>query len=79
LVGRERYGRDVYRALIRRRVVANFAHLSAGDYEAVIAQLAPDVHHVFAGDTALGGERHSREAVARWFERLFRLWPPDAV
>jgi ketosteroid isomerase-like protein len=74
-VGRERYGRDVSRALIRRRVVANFAHLSAGDYEAVIAQLAPDVHHVFAGDTALGGERHSREAVARWFERLFRLCP----
>jgi ketosteroid isomerase-like protein len=65
----------MYRALVRRRVVSNFARLSAGDYKAVVAQLAPDVHHVFAGDSALGGERHSRQAVERWFERLFRLCP----
>ena len=55
--------------------MSNFARLSAGDHRAVVAQLAPDVHHVFAGDTALGGERHSRDAVERWFERLFRLCP----
>jgi ketosteroid isomerase-like protein len=61
--------------LVRRRVVSNFARLSVGDYGAVVAQLAPDVHHVFAGDSALGGERHSRAAVERWFERLFRLCP----
>jgi ketosteroid isomerase-like protein len=65
----------VYRTLIRRRVISNFARLSAGDYKAVVAQLAPNVHHVFAGDTALGGERHSRDAVERWFERLFVLCP----
>jgi ketosteroid isomerase-like protein len=73
--GRASYSRGIYRTLIRRRVVSNFARLSAGDYKAVVAQLAPDVHHVFAGDTALGGERHSRDAVERWFERLFRLCP----
>jgi ketosteroid isomerase-like protein len=73
--GRASYSRDVYRTLIRRRVVSNFARLSAGDYKAVVAQLAPDVHHVFAGDTALGGERHSHDAVERWFERLYRLCP----
>ena len=33
--------------------------------------MADDVHHVFPGDNALGGERHSREA----FERLYRLIP----
>ena len=37
--------------------------------------MAPAVHHVFAGDHALGGERHSIEAVRAWFERLFRLFP----
>jgi hypothetical protein len=41
-----RYSRGVYRTLIRRRVVSNFARLSAGDHRAVVAQLAPDVHHV---------------------------------
>jgi SnoaL-like domain len=46
-----------------------------GDYRAIVAQLAPDVHHLFAGDSALGGERHSRPPVERWFERLFRLCP----
>ncbi len=65
----------MYRAIIRRRVVSNFARLSAGDYKPVVAQLAPDVHHVFGGDTPLGGERRSRAAVERWFERLFTLFP----
>lgn len=65
----------MFRALVRRRVISNFARLSAGDYKAVVAQMAPDVHHVFAGDSALGGERHTREGVERWFERLFRLYP----
>lgn len=35
-----------------------------------MAELSP-----IAGDSALGGERHGREAVERWFERLFRLCP----
>jgi ketosteroid isomerase-like protein len=65
----------VYRTIIRRRIVSNFERLSAGDYKRVVGQLAPDVHHVFAGGSALGGERHSRAAVERWFERLFRLFP----
>jgi hypothetical protein len=65
----------VYRALIRRRVVSTIERLSTGDYKPVVAQLAPDVHHVFAGDSALGGERPSRVAVERWSERLFRLFP----
>ncbi|MDP9116949.1 MAG: nuclear transport factor 2 family protein [Actinomycetota bacterium] len=29
----------------------------------------------FAGTHALGGERHDREAVRAWFERLFLLYP----
>ena len=37
--------------------------------------VAPDVHHVFPGDNALGGERHSREAMRRWFERVYKLFP----
>lgn len=36
--------------------------------------MADDVHHVFAGESPLSGERHSRDAVRAWFERLFRLY-----
>ena len=65
----------MYRALVRRRIEAGFDALSAGDYGPAVARLAPDVHHVFEGDHALGGERHSREAVELWFARLWRLCP----
>jgi ketosteroid isomerase-like protein len=65
----------VYRALIRRRVLSVFACLTAGDHATVVGLLADDVHHVFAGVHALGGERHSREAMTLWFERLHRLCP----
>src|SRR5205809_7895343 len=65
----------MYHAIVGRIVRAGFDRLSAGDYSAALAGAAPNVHHVFAGDHPLGGERHSREAFRRWFERLFRLFP----
>jgi ketosteroid isomerase-like protein len=61
--------------LAARRVRHVFARLSVGEYETALSGLAADVHHRFAGDHALGGERHDAEAVRRWFERLFRLFP----
>jgi len=65
----------MYHAIVRRQARRTFSALSAGDYEAGLRAVAPDVHHVFAGDHAIGGERHSRDAMRRWFERLFRLFP----
>jgi ketosteroid isomerase-like protein len=64
----------MYKALVRRRIHTIFDALGRGDYMVVVDGLADDVHHVFAGDSALGGERHSRDAVRSWFERLFRLY-----
>lgn len=61
--------------LVRPLIVAAFAAIGRRDLDRVVGRLAPDVHHRFAGDHALGGERHDREAVRRWFERLFRLYP----
>ena len=52
-----------------------FDRLTRREFDAVVASLAPDVHHRFAGEHALGGERHDREAVRAWFERLARLFP----
>ena len=41
----------------------------------MLKDCVPDVHHRFYGSHALSGERHDREAVRRWFERLGRLAP----
>jgi ketosteroid isomerase-like protein len=65
----------MYKAIARRKVRGLFDALSRGDWEHAMADVAPDVHHVFPGDNAIGGERHSREAMERWFERLYRLIP----
>jgi ketosteroid isomerase-like protein len=65
----------MYKAIARRKARATFEALSRGDWEAAIEDVAPDVHHVFPGDNAMGGERHSREAIAQWFERVYRLIP----
>jgi ketosteroid isomerase-like protein len=65
----------MYKAIARRKVRGLFEALSRGDWEAAMSDVAPDVHHVFPGDNAIGGERHSREAMERWFERLYRLIP----
>ena len=65
----------LYRAIVKRKARGIFDALSRGDVEMVTRDLAEDVHHVFAGDNALGGERNSREAFQQWLERLYRLIP----
>jgi ketosteroid isomerase-like protein len=65
----------MYKTIVKRKGHAIFAALSRGDWREATRDMADDVHHVFPGDNALGGERHSREAFERWFERLYRLIP----
>jgi ketosteroid isomerase-like protein len=65
----------MYRYIVARRARGIFERLSRGEWEATLADIAEDVHHVFPGDNAVGGERHSREGMRLWFERLYRLFP----
>jgi ketosteroid isomerase-like protein len=65
----------MYKTIARRKVTNTFAALSNGDWKAAIEDVADDVHHVFPGDNAIGGERHSKEAMGLWFERVYRLIP----
>jgi ketosteroid isomerase-like protein len=65
----------MFKAIARRRARGIFEALGRGDWQAAMADVAADVHHVFPGDNAMGGERHSREAMERWFERVYRLIP----
>lgn len=61
--------------LIRSRIESIFRDISRREMSNVLAGLAPNVHHRFAGEDPLGGERHSRQGVELWFRRLFRLYP----
>lgn len=65
----------MHRLIARKRTRQMFERLGRGEWEPIVASMAEDVHHVFPGDHPLGGERHSRAAVLRWFERLGRLYP----
>lgn len=65
----------MFHAIARRQARKAFRDLSAANWERVLDGVADDVHHIFPGQHALGGERHSKEAMRRWFERLFRLYP----
>jgi ketosteroid isomerase-like protein len=65
----------MYKSIAKRKVANTFAALSRGDWEAAIEDVAEDVHHIFPGDNAMGGERHSKEAMGRWFQRVYRLIP----
>jgi ketosteroid isomerase-like protein len=64
----------MYHALLRRRTRGVFERISRSD-PAILTNTSENVHHVFPGDHPLGGERHSKAAVAAWFERLYRLFP----
>jgi ketosteroid isomerase-like protein len=65
----------MYKTITKRRVRGLFAALGRGDWETAIADVAADVHHIFPGDNAIGGERHSKEAMGRWLQRVYRLIP----
>src|ERR1700729_94806 len=67
---KHREGRNttMYHTIVKRVATKNFERVNAKDY-------AADIHHRFGGHHALGGERHDREALGHWFERLGRLCP----
>jgi ketosteroid isomerase-like protein len=64
----------MYHLIVRRRATQMFG-LLAHEWPKTIEGLSGDVHHVFPGEHPLSGERHSRAAVVRWFERLEHLFP----
>jgi ketosteroid isomerase-like protein len=63
----------MYHAIVRRRITAAFAGLSAGSIDAITDELAPNAVHYFVGTHALSGTRRTPEAIRAWYERLLRL------
>ena len=70
-----RWRTGMYRSIVRRQYRKAWEAMNRHDFEAIITQLAPTFEVTFVGDTSLGGSRHTKDAMRRWFERLFRLFP----
>lgn len=64
-----------YHSIVTKNLVAGFRGVDDHDYAALAAHFAPGIHHRFAGDHALGGERHDAATVIAWLERVGRVLP----
>ena len=65
----------LYSYFVKKLIRQSFDHVNNHRWDALLKAGAPRVHHRFAGAHALGGERHDKEALRRWFERLGRVLP----
>ncbi len=65
----------MYHLIVKKLALQSFYNLNRGDYESVLKNISPYITHTFSGQHALGGTRHSVEAMRNWFGRLFRLSP----
>jgi ketosteroid isomerase-like protein len=65
----------MYAFFVRKTVKQAFESLNQGNYESVLEGISPSITHTFSGNHALGGTRHSIEAMRRWFQRLYLLSP----
>lgn len=63
----------MYHSIVKRIARKNFLRVNQKDFDALLADCVPAVHHRFGDHHSLGGERHDREALRAWFGRLGRL------
>lgn len=64
-----------YKIILRNKIINGFEAFSNGDYKPLLALYDDNVHQIFEGNHASGGERHSKEKVELWFQRFTRLLP----
>ncbi|MBV8932284.1 MAG: nuclear transport factor 2 family protein [Kutzneria sp.] len=65
----------MYHRIVAAKVRGAFAAISTGDWEQMIDGMAPRFTYRFYGEHALSGERHTTEALRRWWQRSSRLLP----
>jgi hypothetical protein len=61
--------------IVEREIRKTFDHVNNHRWDEAVKAVAPHVHHRVTGTHALGGERHDKQALRRWFERLGRVLP----
>ncbi len=65
----------IYGAIVRMKIRQTFDHVNNHRWDKAVEALAPNVDHRVSGAHALGGERHDKNSVRLWFERLGRVLP----
>jgi ketosteroid isomerase-like protein len=65
----------IYSYIVKSKIRQTFDDVNNHRWDEAVNAVAPHVHHRVSGVHALGGERHSKEALRRWFERLGRVLP----
>ena len=65
----------VYSLIVKSRIKQSFDQVNDHRWNDLMTSIAPNVHHRFLGTHAIGGERHDRDTLRRWFERLARVLP----
>ena len=65
----------LYDYIVKNRIRQTFEHVNNHRWDEVLKPVAPNVYHRFAGAHSLAGERHDKETLRRWFERLGRVQP----
>lgn len=65
----------MYSYIVKTKIRQTFEDVNNHRWNDAVAAVAPHVHHRVSGAHALGGERHSKEALRGWFERLGRVFP----
>ena len=65
----------LYSYIVKKEIRKTFDHVNKHRWDEAVKAVAPHVHHRVSGAHALGGERHDKEALRRWFERLGRVLP----
>jgi len=65
----------LYTAIVKRKIRQSFDQVNNHEWDELLRSIAPEVDHRFLGNHAIGGERHDRDTLRRWFERLGRVLP----
>ena len=65
----------IYSYFVKRLVRRSFDNVNNHRWDELLEPAVPNVHHRFGGAHAIGGERHDKETLRRWFERLGRVLP----
>jgi ketosteroid isomerase-like protein len=65
----------IYSSIVKSRIRQSFDHVNNHRFDELLNSIAPTVHHRFLGAHAIGGERHDKDTLRRWFERLARVLP----
>jgi ketosteroid isomerase-like protein len=65
----------LYSYIVKKEIRKTFDHVNNHRWDDAVKAVAPHVHHRVSGAHALAGERHDKEDLRRWFERLGLVLP----